>query len=74
LHCNHPNEVDAEVAAACARLRAGGAAHFDVSEAQARGLVTELARTLPGYLVPRLAREIPNRAAKTVISAGLGPA
>lgn len=74
LHCNHPNEIDAEVASACARLRAGGATHFDVSEALARGLMTELARTLPGYLVPRLVREMPNRAAKTVISAGLGPA
>ncbi len=25
LHCNHPNEIDAEVAGACARLRAAGA-------------------------------------------------
>ncbi len=50
-----------------------GAAHFEVSEILARGLMTELARTLPGYLLPRLVREILNRAAKTVISAGLGP-
>ena len=118
LHCNHPDEIDAEVAAACARLRASGvtllnqsvllagvndnarvlaalsrrlfdcsvlpyylhlldpvrgAAHFDVSETRARALMTELARTLPGYLVPRLVREIPDRPAKTVLSAGLGP-
>ncbi len=118
LHCNHPNEIDAEVAAACARLRATGAtmlnqsvllagvnddaevlaalsrrlfdcdvlpyylhlldpvrgaAHFDVSETRARALLNELARTLPGYLLPRLVREIANRAAKTIISAGLGP-
>jgi L-lysine 2,3-aminomutase len=44
-----------------------------VSEALARGPMTELAHTLPGYLLPRLVREIPNRAAKTVISAGLAP-
>ena len=118
LHCNHPAEIDPEVAAACARLRAAGvtllnqsvllagvndnaqvlaslsrrlfdcdvlpyylhlldpvrgAAHFEVSEVLARGLMTELAHTLPGYLLPRLVREIPDRAAKTVISAGLAP-
>lgn len=50
-----------------------GAAHFDVSESRARGLMDDLAHTLPGYLLPRLVREIPNRAAKTVISAGLAP-
>ncbi len=118
LHCNHPNEIDVEVAAACARLRTAGvtllnqsvllagvnddaqvlaalsrrlfdcnvlpyylrlldpvrgAAHFEVNEALARGLMTELAHTLPGYLLPRLVREIPDRPAKTVISAGLAP-
>jgi L-lysine 2,3-aminomutase len=38
-----------------------------------RGLMTEPAHTLPGYLLPRLVREIPDRAAKTVISTGLAP-
>jgi L-lysine 2,3-aminomutase len=76
LHCNHPNEIDAELAAACARLRAGGGVppYYLHQLDPARRPKTELARTLPGYPVPRLVREIPNRAAKTVISAGLGPA
>ncbi len=117
LHCNHANEIDAEVAAACAQLRASGAvllnqsvllagindnadtlralsqrlfdcgvlpyylhlldpvrgaAHFSVDEARGIELMDQLAGTLPGYLLPRLAREIPGRKAKTVISAGLG--
>lgn len=42
--------------------------------ALARGHMTELARTLPGYLVPRRVREMPNQGAKTVISAGPDPA
>ncbi|MFP4246479.1 MAG: EF-P beta-lysylation protein EpmB, partial [Halochromatium sp.] len=44
-----------------------GAAHFDVPEAEARALVTELRQRLPGYLVPRLVRERPGEAAKTVL-------
>ena len=36
-----------------------GAAHFDVSEATAKGIVTDIQRHLPGYLVPRLVREQP---------------
>jgi len=45
-----------------------GAAHFDVDETRARGLVGELRRRLPGYLVPTLAREIPGEQAKRIIS------
>ena len=48
-----------------------GAAHFEVDEAAGRRLVDALARRLPGYLVPRLAREEPGAAAKTVLAAGL---
>ncbi|MBK5932193.1 EF-P beta-lysylation protein EpmB [Halochromatium salexigens] len=44
-----------------------GAAHFDVPETEARALVTELRQRLPGYLVPRLVRERPGEAAKTVL-------
>ncbi|MCP5327849.1 MAG: EF-P beta-lysylation protein EpmB [Sinobacteraceae bacterium] len=51
-----------------------GTAHFDVPESRARALIDALARRLPGYLVPRLAREIPGNEAKTVLSAGLGAA
>ena len=50
-----------------------GTAHFDVPEPCARELAEQLARELPGYLVPRLVREIPGRAAKTVLAAGLSP-
>tara|TARA_R110001592_G_scaffold363393_1_gene687275 strand:- start:122927 stop:123985 length:1059 start_codon:yes stop_codon:yes gene_type:complete len=35
-----------------------GAAHFDVSEEKACGLITELTNTLSGYLVPKLVREV----------------
>jgi EF-P beta-lysylation protein EpmB len=103
VHANHPNEIDASVAAACRSLlaigvtvlnqsvllrsinddvdtlhalserlfdcgvlpyylhqldRVQGAAHFEVSDARARDLVRELAGRLPGYLVPRLVREV----------------
>ena len=44
-----------------------GAAHFDVSDEQARRLVGQLQAELPGYLVPRLAREIPGRPSKTLL-------
>ncbi|MFW6278015.1 MAG: EF-P beta-lysylation protein EpmB [Halorhodospira sp.] len=113
IHANHPHEIDAETAAALARLRSAcsavlnqavllrgvnddaatlirlserllevevlpyylhlldpvsGTAHFDVDEATGLQLWTELAHSLPGYLVPRLAREEPGAAAKTVLT------
>lgn len=45
-----------------------GAAHFDVGETTARGLARILRDTLPGYLVPRFAREIPGASAKHIIA------
>ncbi|HEX6571785.1 MAG TPA: EF-P beta-lysylation protein EpmB [Steroidobacteraceae bacterium] len=45
-----------------------GAAHFAVPEVTARQLVAELAERLPGYLVPRLVREEPGAAAKTMLA------
>ena len=42
-----------------------GVAHFDVNEARAKTLITELKQRLPGYLVPRLVREIPGEPSKT---------
>src|SRR5215469_2107436 len=113
LHANHPQEIDAEVAAACARLRGTGvtllnqsvllkginddvtvlaqlsqrlfevgvlpyylhvldrvrgAQHFAVSERRARRIAGELAARLPGYLVPRLARELEGAPAKVVLA------
>ncbi len=47
-----------------------GAAHFEVPEAEAQALVAEMQARLPGYLVPRLVREIPGRASKTPIAPG----
>jgi EF-P beta-lysylation protein EpmB len=119
LHCNHANEIDAQVRAASARLRAAGAlllnqsvllagvndsvpalselsealwsagilpyylhlldrvrgaAHFEVDESRARALAAGLAACLPGYLVPRLAREVPGAPGKSVIAPAPWPA
>jgi L-lysine 2,3-aminomutase len=45
--------------------RVSGAAHFEVDDARARNLLDELRARLPGYLVPRLVREIAGARAKT---------
>ena len=42
-----------------------GAAHFDVPEQRATELVDEMTRRLPGYMVPKLVREIAGEASKT---------
>lgn len=47
--------------------RVAGAAHFDLPLERAQRLAAELAARLPGYLVPRLVREEPGAAAKTVL-------
>jgi EF-P beta-lysylation protein EpmB len=47
--------------------RVRGAAHFEVPEAEARTLHRALAARLPGYLLPRLAREEPGAPGKTLI-------
>lgn len=44
-----------------------GAAHFFVNENDARALINDLAIDLPGYLVPRLVKEISGKQAKTRI-------
>lgn len=41
-----------------------GSAHFEVPESEGRRLVAALAAQLPGYLVPRLAREVAGAASK----------
>ena len=45
-----------------------GTRHFQVDEAAARRLLAALRARLPGYLVPRLVREIPGRDAKTILA------
>lgn len=47
--------------------RVQGAAHFEVPEPQAQALLRQLAAALPGYLVPRLVREIPGHTSKTPV-------
>ncbi len=44
-----------------------GAAHFNVDDKQAIQLFGELQTLLPGYLLPKLAREIPERPSKTLL-------
>jgi EF-P beta-lysylation protein EpmB len=48
--------------------RVAGAAHFDVDERTASELVAALRARLPGYLVPRLVREVPGELSKTPIA------
>ncbi len=42
-----------------------GTAHFSVSDAKAQQLASELAASLPGYLLPTLVREVSGKQAKT---------
>lgn len=48
--------------------RVQGAAHFEVTARTALELHTGMAAVLPGYLVPRLVREIPGAASKTSVT------
>ena len=47
-----------------------GAAHFQVADQRARGIMRSLNKLLPGYLVPRLVREIPGESGKLPIDWG----
>ena len=47
--------------------RVSGSAHFEVPDASGVALVNALSARLPGYLVPKLVREIPGRQSKTLI-------
>jgi KamA family protein len=44
-----------------------GAAHFDMPEARALQLHRDLTAQLPGYLVPRLVREVAGAPSKTAV-------
>jgi EF-P beta-lysylation protein EpmB len=50
-----------------------GASHFDISDDQARALMAELIRRQPGYLVPKLVREIGGQPGKTPLDLHLHP-
>lgn len=45
--------------------KVSGAAHFDVAEADAVKLMAEVSARMPGYMVPKLVREIAGENAKT---------
>jgi EF-P beta-lysylation protein EpmB len=47
--------------------RIQGSAHFEVNDATARELMDSLHAALPGYLVPRLVREIPGARGKQML-------
>ena len=47
--------------------RVAGTAHFEVDEARARALHTALVARLPGYLVPRLVREVAGDTSKRAL-------
>lgn len=44
-----------------------GASHFDIDELQARKIMADMLHALPGYLVPKLVREIGGQKSKTPI-------
>jgi EF-P beta-lysylation protein EpmB len=48
--------------------KVAGAAHFDCPEQQAIALYWQMLAKLPGYLVPKLVRELPDRPFKTPIN------
>lgn len=48
-----------------------GAHHFDVPQAQAQAIMLELQAILPGFLVPKLVKEVHGRPSKTPISTPL---
>jgi EF-P beta-lysylation protein EpmB len=48
--------------------RVAGAAHFEVDESRGKELIAALRSRLPGYLVPRLARETAGDLSKTIVA------
>jgi EF-P beta-lysylation protein EpmB len=54
--------------------RVAGAAHFEVDDARALELHVQLAARLPGYLVPRLVREVAGAPGKTPLRGRAGSA
>jgi L-lysine 2,3-aminomutase len=44
-----------------------GASHFDITAQQAEQLYSQLQTQLPGFLVPKLVREVPGEKSKTLL-------
>jgi L-lysine 2,3-aminomutase len=53
--------------------KVAGAAHFEVTDVSAAALIAAVNSRLPGYLVPKLVREVAGAAGKTPIFIGTGP-
>ena len=47
--------------------KVNGAAHFDVADDTAHALIKDMQARLPGYLVPKLVRELPQEPNKTLL-------
>ena len=47
--------------------KVAGAAHFDIPDETAKQLMQELMAILPGYLVPKLVRDVPGMSGKTQV-------
>ncbi|WP_299947259.1 EF-P beta-lysylation protein EpmB [uncultured Microbulbifer sp.] len=52
--------------------RVSGAAHFEVSDEAALAIIAQLRQRLPGYLMPKLVREIPGVRAKSPLEGRAG--
>ncbi len=48
--------------------RVSGTAHFEIEDVEASSLIAALRQRVPGYLVPRLVREIPGELSKTPLA------
>ena len=48
--------------------RVAGTSHFDLPEDKALQIYQELQSRVPGYLAPRLVREVPDRNSKTIVA------
>ena len=46
-----------------------GAQHFDVPQEEGVGLIAKISKQLPGYLVPKLSKEVPGADSKIIIAA-----
>jgi EF-P beta-lysylation protein EpmB len=54
--------------------RVRGASHFDLGETRARAIHTAMRANLPGYLLPRLVREVPGATSKVTLASDLSQA
>lgn len=53
--------------------KVAGAQHFDIADGNAKQIMAEMIKRLPGYLVPKLVREIGGQPGKTPVNLQLHP-